>query len=199
MHDQKYARHTADIDTLMSRYRFERKFMELCRQCPNYGANWSCPPYDFDTGLFLSGFDRACIFSVTIEFDDAEYEKMLADKEYAKDYVRGLFQRTKAGMSELLGILEDRYPGSRGVAAGGCSHCASCGRARNQPCVAPREARYSLESLGLDVSMIAEDFLDIRLQWFADKPPRSQTLVHALLTNCDPGQVEDDIAAYYIK
>ena len=24
------------------------EFLENCKACPNYGAIWSCPPFDFD-------------------------------------------------------------------------------------------------------------------------------------------------------
>lgn len=38
------------VDEYISRFRDEKRFVEFCKQCPNYGNSWGCPPFDFDTG-----------------------------------------------------------------------------------------------------------------------------------------------------
>ena len=47
-------------------------------------------------------------------------------------------------------------------------------------CCAPARMRYSLESLGFDVSALTEAFLGHRLAWAGDKTPDTLTLVGAL-------------------
>ena len=36
------------IDEYLKNYVNVEEFIQYCRECPNYGNVWSCPPYDFD-------------------------------------------------------------------------------------------------------------------------------------------------------
>ena len=47
------------VDEYISRFRDEKRFVEFCKQCPNYGNSWGCPPFDFDTGEFLVIIENA--------------------------------------------------------------------------------------------------------------------------------------------
>ena len=42
---------TSDItvEGYIAEFRDEPHFLELCKQCTNYGKSWGCPPFDFDT------------------------------------------------------------------------------------------------------------------------------------------------------
>lgn len=46
---------TSDItvEGYIAEFRDEPHFLELCKQCTNYGKSWGCPPFDFDTESFL--------------------------------------------------------------------------------------------------------------------------------------------------
>lgn len=37
-----------DIDSYLKGYVDIENFLECCKECPNYGNRWACPPYDFD-------------------------------------------------------------------------------------------------------------------------------------------------------
>ena len=45
---------TSDItvEGYIAEFRDEPHFLELCKQCTNYGKSWGCPPFDFDTESF---------------------------------------------------------------------------------------------------------------------------------------------------
>ena len=47
------------VDEYISRFRDEKRFVEFCKHCPNYGNSWGCPPFDFDTGEFLVIIENA--------------------------------------------------------------------------------------------------------------------------------------------
>ena len=51
------------VDEYISRFRDEKRFVEFCKQCPNYGNSWGCPPFDFDTGEFLRQYEYALPFA----------------------------------------------------------------------------------------------------------------------------------------
>lgn len=40
---------TSDItvEGYIAEFRDEPHFLELCKQCTNYGKSWGCPPFDF--------------------------------------------------------------------------------------------------------------------------------------------------------
>ena len=54
------------VDEYISRFRDEKRFVEFCKQCPNYGNSWGCPPFDFDTGEFLRQYKYAYLIATKI-------------------------------------------------------------------------------------------------------------------------------------
>lgn len=183
------------MDVLIENYRFEQKFMELCRECANYGTNWACPPFDFDTEDYLRRYRYAHIFAVkwrhsadTIARNDT-MEKAIA-------YSRALFHRGKEKMLTLLYRLEGQYAGSVGMSAGGCSICGRCSRFGGQPCIHPDKVRHSPEALGFDLTMISKDFLGIEILWGRDALPEYQVLLNALFTTEPYREIEREIRSY---
>jgi predicted metal-binding protein len=171
----------AGMNELIKNYRFERKFMELCEECDNYGSNWACPPFEFDVGEFLAQYNHAYLFAIKW----AHSAETIAENntvEKAAAYSRVLFRRGKEKMLELLWRLERKYAGSIGISAGGCSLCGHCSRRDKKPCRFSEKVRYSPESLGFDISKIAKEFLDIEILWGNDRLPKHQVLLNALFT-----------------
>jgi predicted metal-binding protein len=181
------------VRLLEERYRFADKFMALCRECGNYNSNWACPPFDFDVSEYLGKYDYAYVLGVQWVHDEETIAK--ADtREKALIYSKELYRK---GMEEMLAFilqLEEKYPESSGVSAGGCSCCASCARPRNEPCRFPRRVRHSLESLSFDVSMIAQDFLGLELQWMKNTLPKAQAIINALFVKGQRGRLLDEIS-----
>ncbi len=57
-----------EMDQLMEFY-FPEKFLPYCRECPNYNARWSCPPYDKPLPR-LEEYAGACLLSVQAVYDE---------------------------------------------------------------------------------------------------------------------------------
>ena len=58
------------VDEYISRFRDEKRFVEFCKQCPNYGNSWGCPPFDFDTGEFLRQYEYDQLMATKIITDE---------------------------------------------------------------------------------------------------------------------------------
>ena len=47
------------------------RFLECCKQCPNYNTKWSCPPYDFDVKeRYWNNYKYLHLFAVKINLSD---------------------------------------------------------------------------------------------------------------------------------
>lgn len=149
------------------------KFLGFCRECRNYGARWSCPPFDFDPRALWGRFRTLRLFArVLTPEPEADLSTLL----------EGL-KREKALLLDQLLILEKTCPGSMALSAGTCDCCAVCARPEGLPCRVPSRMRYSIEALGGDVSKTAEHCLHRPLRWITDsRPPEYLMLVGGLLT-----------------
>lgn len=169
----------ADMKQLVERCRFAERFMALCRECGNYGTNWACPPFDFDVEEYLENFEWACLFGVRWTYDEDALRR--ADTpEKAAIYSHEIFWRAKQEMLALMFRFEERYPGSLGISAGGCSLCETCARADGISCRSPEKIRHSAEALGFDVVGICREWFGLELCWSTERLPDYQVLVNAL-------------------
>jgi predicted metal-binding protein len=166
---------------LISRFRFADQVMGFCKACPIYGLNWSCPPFNFDVDEFLRQFNYAYLFGVKMIHDEATVASMNTEEKAVK-YAMWLMGKVNLKLLEILHDLERQYPGSRGASGGECKICPSCARREGAPCRFPEKMRNSIESLGFNVSMIAEELLGLKLLWFKGSLPPYQVLVNALFT-----------------
>lgn len=158
------------------------RFLECCKACPNYGAKWSCPPYDFDPLGLWTQFREFWIFGVKFTPEDkiigADYNAPEINKE-----IRAVFAREKRKLMERALTLETEYPGSLGLSAGSCELCGECSKKSGAPCRRPELMRYSIESLGGDVCATAQNLLATPIKWAVDgRVPEYFVLVCGLLT-----------------
>ena len=54
---QKYQRDIS-VEEYVREYVNVAEFIEYCKECPNYNAVWSCPPYDFEPEDFWNRFSE---------------------------------------------------------------------------------------------------------------------------------------------
>lgn len=147
---QKIQKHI-DISDFVEKYIDIDRFLACCKECPNYGNKYTCPPHDFDVLQFWLSFSELEVSAVTIPgtHDYEQAETLLMDE-----------------------LLEEEawQPGSL---------CLSAGNAGN---VETSRMRYSIESLGGNVSKLCKDLLGISLEWGkGGEPPEHITLVVGLL------------------
>lgn len=152
---QKYQRDIS-VKEYIREYVNVAEFIEYCKECPNYNAVWSCPPYDFEPEDFWNQFSELHIIARKIIFEEGT-----GPKEGKR-----IMEEVKAGMSEELYDMEKFFPGSVSLSAG-AQHVQrrrlqqTSGRALQ----APGDMRYSIESIGGNVGLTVSKLMGIELEW----------------------------------
>lgn len=165
------------VEEYISRFRDEEKFLGLCKECPNYGKSWGCPPFDFDTGTFLSRYRYARLMATKIIPVSGEIPLEDAQKLILPERIRI--------EGELLDL--ERTTGGRSFAyVGKCLHCGdgACVRTCGRPCVHPEKVRPSLEAFGFDIGKTLKELFGIEILWGKDgKLPEYLVIVSGLFHN----------------
>lgn len=164
---------------LSRRFRDAPRFMPLCAACPNFGRQWSCPPYETDETRFEApGLECAVIdaevptegWTVPDGCDPAAFSKKMLD-------------RVRLRLDAMLIKAESEMPAAA-FFAGSCANCPlpECARISGAPCPRPRFMRRSLESCGFDVEAIVRELFFAKLEWAeGGRLPRAFHLVSCLL------------------
>ncbi|HKK96243.1 MAG TPA: DUF2284 domain-containing protein [Anaerovoracaceae bacterium] len=151
----KYTK-TISLDRLIKNHFDFNRINGYCKECPNYGNLWSCPPFDFDVNVVFNGRSHikinAWVFN-TEELKDSEIEHLNSNTVYEMNYL----------------VLEEekKTPGSFAFYADSCDICGDgyCSRLSNMPCLHLNKMRYTLEAFGVDVLTLLEDLFDLKLVW----------------------------------
>lgn len=167
------------MEEMINKYLDRDRFLELCKKCTNYGKLWSCPPYSFNLDDYLDEYKYAYVIGTRMIFSE---DTIIANNtpEKINSFTKYTLESMRSELGDKLLQLEEKYKG-KSLYAGSCLLCASCNRQKNEACCNPDQMRYSLESLGFDVSKIAENLLNIELKWASDRLPEYFTLVSAFL------------------
>lgn len=161
-----------DIDSYIKGYVDIEHFLECCKECPNYGNRWACPPYDFDPMDIWTAYDRLLIAGYRLTFSEDRTEE---------EMTKALWE-VKQKLSEELYAEEERFPGSRSLSAGTCQLCGKCTRPEGKPCRYPDKMRYSIESIGGNVGKTISKLCGIEIEWIEEgKLPEHFVLVGGLL------------------
>ena len=158
-----------------------RYFIELCKQCRNYGNSWLCPPFEFDVDDRLKRWNTAMI--VLFRFERPKE----AD---TPESVKALFREHRIEMEKRLLELERKYGGLAVGLSGECPLCDECARMKGAKCVHPDKSRPSLESFGFDIGKTMEALFGVQIEWAKEgKLPQIFSLVGALFHNQSPGTI----------
>ena len=135
------------------------KFLGYCKECPNYGNRWSCPPFQKDPMTIWSQYETLRLNAYILPSGPGQdIPAALDNLKTAKDRM----------MAELL-EQELVIPGSFALSAGTCILCGdNCTRPEGKHCRKPEQMRYSIEALGGDVSKTAELYLKKPMLWIKD-------------------------------
>lgn len=149
------------VDEYISRFRDEKRFVEFCKQCPNYGNSWGCPPFDFDTGEFLRQYEYAHLMATKI---------IPVEKNIPIDRTQELIKPERLRIERELLEMEHRYGGRAFAYVGKCLYCpdSECARKCNRPCLHPDKVRPSLEAFGFDMTRTLSELFGIELLWGKD-------------------------------
>lgn len=165
------------VDEYISGFRDETRFMELCKQCPNYGKSWGCPPFDFNTEHFLRQYEYAHLMAARIT--PAENDIPIGQTQ---EFIRPERFRIEKELLEM----ERLYKGRAFAYIGRCLHCndAVCTRQCNKPCLHPDKVRPSLEAFGFDIERTLAELFRIKLLWGENgKLPEYLVLVSGFFHN----------------
>ena len=159
-------------------------FLGLCKECPNFGKVWSCPEYDFDVDEYWKRYHCLRLIGDKILIPEEMQEKTYTPEEMA-DFYKEVFFPLKQDLLQEMFDLEEKVPGSVQLSAGRCILCpeGTCAKLENKPCRFPEKLRYSIESLGGNVTKAAE-YLGVTIEWAGtDRLPGHFLLVGGLLYN----------------
>ena len=153
------------------------RFSGYCRDCPDYGQTWSCPPFGFDPMTIWARFDAIRLHARKLVFAK---DRLFPGER--RTFEREELPKVKADMARELLDMEAEHPGSLALLGGKCDLCPVCARTQGQPCRSPKTMRYSIESLGGDCGGALERYFGETLQWAqGDRLPEQIILLGGLL------------------
>lgn len=163
---------------VLNKYEDKPAFDQLCAEgCPNYNNKWSCPPFSPSFSHISKNYSEAILLLLYCNLSQFNYIKT----EYMK--IKASNSILKATSTKLTRFLEEEVNGLA-LSSGSCRLCNSCNRKKGQECKKPNAVRYSMEALGLNVSLIAQELFNHSLLWYKDKAaPDYSTVVAGVLTN----------------
>ncbi|BES65010.1 hypothetical protein SANA_14490 [Gottschalkiaceae bacterium SANA] len=184
-----------------------KEVLTYCQRCNNYGKNYSCPDFFFDTVAYLEPYKYATIILTEVDTQQIQMQWHQLDPNQLDSRVRSnylmeepdqkldmksivsmyAFENIKNQMADQLLALETKIDDSVGLPPGSCTKCATCRKSLGEPCRFPETLRYSLEALGFLVSGIYKQLFDLELAWSKDELPTSFCSCSALMTKekCD--------------
>ena len=166
----------------MKRYCFPGRFLDSCKQCPDYGRVWSCPPGVPEAGDYLGAYRMAHIIGVKVIYDDGERARALRSPKEAETVRQETYGVVKKALLEALLAFERVSPGAVTVAAGRCEQCEVCTRLQDLPCRRPERMRYSFSAFGFDLTALAKEQLGMDLLWAGEGLPEYNVAIAAFLT-----------------
>ena len=152
-----------------------------CMQCPRYCKVWSCPEHDFDPLLYWKLFSSLTLYLRKLILPKELTDMTLTREEQAMVVDAVFFRERKSFAGKLRALETDK---SIPLHVGHCDLCGvdDCARKDGLPCRHPKLKRFSMESLGADVTKAAEKYFGETLQWNAPgKLPEYFMLVGGLL------------------
>lgn len=156
-------------------------FLDYCKNCSNYNKRWSCPPYSFSAESFWSQYSSILLFAEKI-YTPKEFLNKVFTKEQITQITNEILSPAKKKTLKHILDCEKKIQGSVALSAGCCDACTTCMRELRQPCLHPELMRYSIESLGGNVSKALELYFKENILWIEEgKMPEYFFLLSGLL------------------
>ena len=146
---------------------FPETVLECCSSCENYNLHFACPDHQFNVARFLSSYPYALIISHKMQVKIDEYF-------YWRDVI------------EPILLQYEKKLNGQSLVSGSCRNCDFCFDQGALDCENPDLMRYSLESLGFDVSTLLESFFNETLNFSSD----GLHLVYGMLLKQKPDPID---------
>lgn len=172
---------TVKVSEWLEKYCCPERFLPLCKECPEYGNNWSCPPEVPDAASFVGNYRYAQVIGLKVIYEEwVRREAVLSPKR--EEQLRGqTYGEAKKKLLYALLALEKEVPGSLTIMVGKCELCQRCARLDGEKCRHPERMRYSYSGLGFDLGRVAEEILGMPLLWQSGGLPEYNVAVAAFL------------------
>ncbi|KYH34750.1 hypothetical protein CLTEP_13490 [Clostridium tepidiprofundi DSM 19306] len=164
------------IDELL-KYHNPNVVYNYCKQCPDYNKFWSCPVFNFSEKEYIKKYTYAYIISAKLYTKEAH-----SNNDESQNDINLYYNSLRKIFDKKLLELEKNYENTVSLFAGRCYICEKCSKILNKPCIHPEYMRYSLESLGIEVTKIVEDILNDKILWSQYSKQEYILLVGALLS-----------------
>lgn len=172
---------TLKVSDWIARYCAPETFVPLCRECPEYEKNWSCPTGVPDVHAYAGKYPYVQIIGLKVIYDEKIRQESLLSAEREEELRQQTYGAAKKKLRDVLFALEEAIPGSVMIMAGKCELCERCARADGMPCRYPERMRYSFTGLGFDLVRMAEEVLELPLLWQKEGLPEYNVAVAAFL------------------
>jgi len=171
------------VGQLVDHYCRPEKFLEFCKDCPEYGAVWSCPPLDFDPRKYLYGYHYAAIIGTKISYEP----NFILESKTSPEAGKALYNELSLKLHNAL--LEAETFDSKAVAPGSCRLCQPCERVFGRKCKYPDKMRYSFDAFGMGLGGISMFLLGTELLWEKEGLPEYHMPISAFLINNPCGDI----------
>ncbi|MBN2260908.1 MAG: hypothetical protein JW702_10205 [Clostridiales bacterium] len=136
-----------------------------CKSCNHYNLNYSCPVHLNPVIDKLKKFNYLTVY--VFEYNIPEFND-----------IDNIYNSIRNSLDKEILNFESIIDGTS-LIPGRCLLCNPCYKELHKPCPKPDLIRYSLETIGFDVSKVIENEFQKKLTWNKDK----LTLVFGFLSN----------------
>lgn len=149
------------VEEYVARCRDAERFEACCRECPNYGRSWCCPPFDFSVEERIGRYSDLLLVATKITPLEAGLPISSS---------RALIRPERVRLQRRLLELERECDGLSAAYVGSCLYCpeGSCTRPDGEPCLHPELVRPSLEAYGFDMGRTTEELFSMEMRWGRD-------------------------------
>lgn len=191
-----------DAELFIKKYRDINTFEAYCKVCPIYGTTWACPPFETSARIDFSFYQSVSLLGFQT-FITSPFQGPVASPEALQMRSEGVMRSVRRHLDPLLLAAERATPKSRIFLPGSCRLCddIGCTRTARAPCRYPERMRSSLEAVGFNIALAAENLLHLPLCWPKNlRMPPYLTLLAALF-HAEPNQQANlsDINAFIIS
>ncbi|SCI14078.1 Predicted metal-binding protein [uncultured Clostridium sp.] len=126
-------------------------FSSLCKKsCPNYNNNWCCPPNSPKFSDYANNFKYSLVLELKYNLNE--------------DSISEIHPKLRNLLAPLLINLENEFNGLY-TDSGNCKLCKTCSCSKDKPCSNPSLIRYSMESMGIDLDKLSDNYFNTHLLW----------------------------------
>ncbi len=168
----------------LDEFRDVERFLSYCRECPNFGTRYSCPPHNTDDELFLGKYSHAHFILTRIIYDEDTISSSRHDKQRQNEILYESRAKVLRDVEDQK-LVKELYSGGVSVSSSSCSLCSTCALTEQKPCRHPEKMRYAIDSFGFDITKIMTELFGIELSWPEDTIPEYQCLVGMFLDDDD--------------